>query len=200
MALLAVAAMPGLFRVPARAAQVLGVRVTREQARFLIGMRIVFDAAPARVFAALRDYPAMVRYNPDLRAVRVETTSEPDRVRLFTTVHTCVLLFCKTVRQQQLMTASASADGGGGILQAQLIPQRGAFEGHARWTVEPCRANRSPTCMDVRIVLVPLFWMPPVLGPWLIRRKMQQEAQLTSRGLERIAHGAAALGAAHPGG
>lgn len=39
------------------------------QERFEIGMHIVIDAPSAKVFKALRDYAAMPRYNPDLRAV-----------------------------------------------------------------------------------------------------------------------------------
>ncbi len=183
------------------------MHVTHDQERFLIGMHIVIDATGPQVFRALRDYADMPRYNPDLRAVRVESTSEPDRVRLFTTVHTCVLFFCKTVHQQQVMTATANASGG--ILQADLVAQKGAFEGYGRWAVGPCPVNGAPArlpqrapasqaCMDIQIVLVPVFWVPPVIGPWLVRRKMEQEAQWTSRGLELIAQGAAAPGVANP--
>jgi hypothetical protein len=43
------------------------------------------------------------------------------------------------------------------------------------------------TCLDVRIELVPAFWVPPVIGPWVIRRKMEEEARLTSAGLEQMA-------------
>ncbi len=80
------------------------------------------------VFRALGDYAAMPRYDPDVRGeVRIESTSEPNRVRLSTTIHTCVLLFCKTIRQQQIMTTRAASDGG--TLQADLLPASGAFSG-----------------------------------------------------------------------
>jgi Polyketide cyclase / dehydrase and lipid transport len=174
--------------VPARAAQVLGVRVTREDGRFLIGMRITLDASPPAVFRALQDYSAMMRYNPDLRAVRIQSTGVPGRVRLFTTIHACVLIFCKTMHQEQIMTAIGDADGG--VLEAEILPRGGAFEaGSGRWTVEACPAARATTCLDVRIELVPAFWMPPVIGPWVIRRKMAEEARRTSAGLERMARG-----------
>ena len=172
--------------LPAHAARVVGVHVTRGNGRFLIGMRITIDAAPAAVFRALQDYPAMMRYNPDLRAVRVEPTGVPDRVRLFTTVHTCVLIFCKTLHQEQIMTATAGADGG--VLEAELLPRGGAFKaGDGRWTVRPCPTAPSMTCLRARIELVPAFWVPPVIGAWVIRRKMAEEARRTSRGLEAVA-------------
>ncbi|HEV2270246.1 MAG TPA: hypothetical protein VGR92_12360, partial [Steroidobacteraceae bacterium] len=89
---------------PAFAAQVSGVHVTRDGTRFQIDMHIAIDEPAPAVFRALQDYPAMARFNPDLRSVRVQSTASPDRVRLFTAVHTCVLIFCKTMHQEQIMT------------------------------------------------------------------------------------------------
>jgi hypothetical protein len=170
------------------AAQVVAVQVSRDDGRFLIAMRIIIDASPPAVFRALQDYPAMMRYNPDLRAVRVLSTGIRGRERVITTIHTCVLVFCKTMHQEQIMTARADRDGG--VLKAELLPHGGAFEaGRARWTVAPCPADASVSCLDAQIELVPAFWVPPVIGPWVIRRKMAEEASRTSAGLERTARG-----------
>ena len=174
------------FAMQAHAAQVLSVRVTRDGTRFVIGMHVAIDASPPAVFRALQDYSAMMRYNPDLRAVRVQPTGVPGRVRLFTAVHTCVLIFCKTMHQEQLMTAVANADGG--VLEADLLPHGGDFkEGYARWTVGACVMTHATTCLDARIELVPAFWVPPIIGPWVLRRRMAEEARRTSAGLEVVA-------------
>lgn len=179
----------------AHAAQVSEVRVSRNGARFLIDMHMVIDAPPPAVFRALQDYATMARYNPDLRSVRVELTAAPDRVHLFTTVHVCVLIFCKTMHQEQVMTATASVDGGS--LDAKLVPHGGDFKGgHGRWIVRPCPTARAATCMDVRIELLPAFWVPPVIGPWVLRRKMDEEARRTGAGLELSARSLAAAQAA----
>jgi hypothetical protein len=183
-----VLALLGLSTTRTYAAQVLDVQVTRDGGRFLIGMHIAIDGAAPEVFLALQDYAAMPRYNHDLRAVRIEATSEPNRVRLFTTAHTCVLLFCKTVQQEEVMTATADASGG--VLEADLVREHGAFEGHGRWTVRPCGVQQSPACMDIRIELAPAFWVPPIIGPWLIRRKMYEEARQSSVGLEQMVQAA----------
>jgi hypothetical protein len=170
--------------IPAQPAEVSSVHVARQQSRFLIDMHLAIDEPPAAVFRALEDYAAMARYNPDLRSVRVEKTASPDRVRLFTTVHACVLIFCKLMHQEQIMTATPRPDGG--TLHADLVG--GDFKGgYGLWVVRPCPANRAVSCMDVRIELVPAFWVPPVIGPWVIRRKMDEEARRTSAGLERTA-------------
>lgn len=172
----------------AHAAQVLSVQVTRDGARFLIGMHMAIDAPPPAVFRALQDYSAMMRFNPDLRAVRVQPTGRAGSVRLFTTIHACVLVFCKTMHQEQIMTAVSSTDGG--ALEAELLPYGSDFKaGHARWTVTACDSARSIACLDARIELVPAFWVPPVIGPWALRREMAEEARRTSVGLEVVARG-----------
>jgi hypothetical protein len=104
---------------------------------------------------------------------------------LFTTVHVCVLLFCKTMHQEQVMTATANARGG--ILQAELVPQDGAFKGMGHWVVDSCPQDRPQSCVEAQIELVPIFWVPPVIGPWLIRKKMYEEALRSSVGLEQVA-------------
>lgn len=169
----------------ASAAQVSDVQVKRDGARFRIDMHLIIDASAPAVFRALQDYAAMARYNPDLRAVRVKPTHTPDRLRLFTTIHACVLIFCKTMHQEQIMTARTGADGG--TLDAELVPHGGDFKGgHGVWIVRPCSAGRTMTCMDVQIQLVPAFWVPPVIGPWVLRRKMDEEAHRTVTGLEQV--------------
>ena len=173
----------------AHAAQVLDVQVMHVGSSFLIGMRITIDAPPRAVFRALQDYSAMMRYNPDLRSVRIKSSGVPGRVRLFTAIHTCVLIFCKTMHQEQLMTAVAGADGG--VLEAAFLPDGDFKAGSGRWNVEACPAAASETCLDARIELVPAFWVPPVIGPWVIRRKMLEEARRTSAGLESLARGSA---------
>ena len=179
------------FAMQAHAAQVLDVHVMRDGERFVIGMRFGIDAPPPAVFRALQDYSAMMRYNPDLRAVRVHPTGIPGRVRLFTAVHTCVLIFCKTMDQNEIMTAIANSDGG--VLESELLPGGGDFKaGSARWSVGSCRTARWMTCVDARIELVPAFWVPPVIGAWVLRRKMAEEARLTGTGLELVAQGAKA--------
>ena len=169
----------------ARAAQVLSVQAMRRGAAISIDLRLALDAPAPAVFRALRRYDAIGRYEPDLRAMRIETTADPNRVRLFLTLHSCVLLFCKTLRQQQIMTASPRRDGG--VLQAEFVPANGAFRGTGRWVVAACSAGAGRTCMDVHIDLVPLFWLPPMIGRWLIRRKMYEQALHISNGLEQLA-------------
>ncbi len=139
----------------------------------------------------------MPRYNPDLRRVRVEPTGQPDRVRLFVTVHACVLIFCKTLHQEQIVTAKPDTDGG--VLRARLLPQGGSFRsGHARWRVRPCTRDGARSCLTAHLELQPAFWVPPLIGPWILRDKMAEEARRAGIGLEHVARRLMARGESAP--
>ena len=171
---------------PADAAQRLAVRVIRDGARFEIATRMAMHAPPWAVFAALRDYTALPRYNPDIRRVRIEPTGRPGRLLVTTTFHACVLLLCKTLRQTALMTATPAVDGG--VIRAVFVPGRGDFrDGQAYWRVSACRGGRNATCLQVRMSLRPAFWVPPLIGAWLLRRQLTQEARRSADGIDQLA-------------
>jgi hypothetical protein len=166
-------------------ARILDVQVRRQGPRFSIKLQMTFRESPRAVFAALQDYHAMPRYNHDLRAVRVEPTSVPGTVMLFTAVHACVLVFCRTLHQTQLMTGAA--DTHGGTLRALLLPGGSFRSGHARWIVRPCTPRHALTCLDLHIELEPAFWVPPLIGPWALLRTMIEEARRSGMGLMHVA-------------
>ncbi len=170
----------------AHAARVLSVAVHRQGSVFLIGMRLRVAAPPAAVFRALQDYAALPRYTADVRSVRTVPLGPPGRVLLFTIVHSCVLFFCKTMHLEQRMTAMPDAHGG--VLRSVLLTPGSDFrEGRGRWTVRACNTRRAHSCLEVRIRLVPDFWVPPLIGPWLIRRSLREQARLAAAGLQRLA-------------
>ncbi len=170
----------------AHAARLLSVAVHRHGSLFLIGMRLRVAAPPAAVFRALQDYTALPRYTADVRSVRIVQLGPPGRVLLFTLVHACVLFFCKTMHLEQRMTAVPEAHGG--VLRSVLLTPGSDFrKGRGRWTVRACPARGAQSCVEVRLRLVPAFWVPPLIGPWLIRRSLREQARRAAAGLQRLA-------------
>lgn len=172
----------------AQAAQVQSVHVTHHHAEFVVRMQVRIDAPPPAVFRALQDYRAVSRYNPNLRLDRIRRSSNPDHLRLYTTLHACVLFFCKTLRQEQLIEVHGTARGG--VMQATLIRPLNDFKyAVGRWIVGPCAAHPATTCMQVRFAFIPRFWIPPLIGPWIIREHAFAAARRASAGLQKLALG-----------
>src|SRR3546814_6184254 len=58
-------------------------------------------------------------------------------------------------------------------LDALVIPALSNLRyGKAHWQLERCDAQ---TCLNFSAELEPDFWVPPLLGPWLIKRTMRRE-------------------------
>jgi hypothetical protein len=76
-----------------------------------------------------------------------------------------VLFYCRDITQSQDMVQSP-----GYLIEATVLPQDSDFRrGRAQWRLI---AEGDTTLMYFRAELVPDFFLPPLIGPWLIRREM----------------------------
>jgi hypothetical protein len=91
-----------------------------------------------------------------------------------------VYFFCKTVHQVQDVTEVP-----GRYISASVLPAMSDFRhGVARVYMWPEGAH---TRIRVLAEVEPDFWIPPLIGPWIISRKLHSEALETMRNLERLA-------------
>ncbi len=167
---------------PAKGVQVRSLTVGRHADTYTVTLRARLRATPRRVYAALTNYKALPRLNPAIRSVKVSPApaSGPGAERVATVVHACVWFFCKTLHQMQLMTP-----GAGYRLTAETIPAHSDFRsGHAQWSVAACDGQ---TCLRFKARVQPDFWIPPLIGPWLLQRKLRDETLITLHGLLRLA-------------
>ena len=185
---LALFGLLALAAAPVRAAQVRSLSVHESAGVYTVDMRARLNAPPRAIYAALTDYRALPRINPAIRSVRVLPSVHGARsVRVATVLRACVWFYCKVLHQVQRMTAKPPHE-----LKAVVLPARSDFRsGRARWTVEPCKHE---SCLAFHATLEPDFWVPPLIGPWLIQKKLRSEAEVTARGLERLARARATAG------
>lgn len=179
--------MRGLFAAalcgcagPALAAQIESLKVTQDGARYRTEMRVLLDVPAAAAYAVLTDYTLLARINPQIRQVEVLSGKAPAPARLRTLVRLCVGLLCKQVEQVQDMMQPAATE-----LQARVIPEKSDLAyGVADWRFVP-EGGHSRLYFNAEIE--PKFWVPPLIGPWLVRRALTHEAITTSTGIEAAA-------------
>ena len=90
----------------------------------------------------------------------------------------CILVFCKQVEQMQRVVQVDSR-----TVEAVMLPGQGDFRtGFARW-----RFGGDGTATELYFTeeLEPDFWVPPLIGPWLIERKLVREVTETVRYIEQ---------------
>ena len=97
-------------------------------------------------------------------------------------MHTCILFYCRritlieTVNEYNMNTVIA-----------MVIPTESDFEfGESNWQV--ISLNDQATQLSLTSQLQPKFWIPPVIGPWLIKKKMIRELYVMVDRLELLAN------------
>lgn len=176
-----------LLARPAPAFDVESVDVARANPRYRVALQVRLNVPARSSWATFVNPLNLPQINPAVREVRVMDRRGTQATRLYTRVEICIALVCRRLEQVQDLRYTPRADGG--EMQADVIPQLSDFRyGHARWHFRDCDAQ---TCLSFEAELEPAFWVPPLIGPWLIQRTLHAETIKTSRGLERLAQATA---------
>lgn len=178
--------LTGLFLVASSTAvayQLDRLEVQHEAARFSIELHVKLDVPATDAYAAFADVNRLPAINPAVKIARLIQGAPAGASRVYTDIRVCVAFFCRHLEQVQDMRYAPGASGG--VISAKVIPELSNLRfGEARWTLDNCAGR---TCLVFVAQLEPAFWIPPVIGPWLIQRKLREEAMQTSAGIERAA-------------
>jgi hypothetical protein len=172
-----------LAAAPTPAAQIQSLTVTHTGARYKVDLQVKLQAPAAAAYAVFAAPGSLPQINPAVQEVDLLKRTGDDQARLYTEVRVCAALFCKTLHQVQEMHYAPRPDGGD--LEADVLPGMSDFRyGHAQWHFRP---DGPATQLHFTAEMEPAFWIPPLLGPWLVERSLHSEAERTSAGIERLA-------------
>jgi hypothetical protein len=139
------------------------------------------SAPEPRVRALLTDYNHLGRVNPAIEVSEILFTRAPGDYRVRTVTEACVWFYCKRIHQVQDVIEAAD-----GSVTATVIPEQSDFRyGYARLHLWQ---QAGGTRVLIRSEVEPAFWIPPIIGPWLIQRKLRSEALESVQNLERVAN------------
>jgi hypothetical protein len=86
-------------------------------------------------------------------------------------------MFCKRVVQVQDVTRPGEY-----VIEAVIVPSVSDFRsGFARWQLRP---QGESTLLSFSHRFEPDFWVPPVIGPWIIKRTLISEVAETAMYIE----------------
>lgn len=159
----------------ATAATLERVEFEQTEQHYVASMWIRLDVPAAEAFAVMTDFDALPRLNPSI----IEAEMVADN-RLRTVVSMCVLFFCKRVQQVQVVTMPGELR-----LTMRILPEQSDLKfGTASWHFVPLGPKQSRIVF--RAEIAPDFWVPPLIGPWLIENKITEETLITSEGIETL--------------
>lgn len=163
----------------AHAGEVLSSHVDYDDGHYLLDMKMRIDAPLPRVRETLTDYANITAINSSVVESSVLISAHPNyRVRVVT--EGCVWFFCKRMTQYQQVNELDS-----GYIVIVLDTSSGDFTyGRLLWHIQ---ADEEQTRVSFSGDLVPDFWVPPLIGPWLLSGVLEEETRKTVEGLERLA-------------
>lgn len=157
-----------------------GLTVSREQEAFEVRFEAVVAAPPERVFAVLTDFDRLQRLNPAIVESRRLAPTAGNGVRVRTVLEGCVAFFCRRMRRVEAVRSSDQR-----LIRTRILPEESDFRsGRSRWELA---AITGGTRVRYRARLVPDFWVPPVIGPWAIKRTLRSGFRTLVQRLERLA-------------
>ncbi|HYQ72093.1 MAG TPA: hypothetical protein VET88_09230 [Gammaproteobacteria bacterium] len=171
-----------LLLVPAGAVagDILAASATHVDGRYKLSIRARIDAPRELVHRTITDYSNLAAINPDILASELLETTPAGVSTVRTVIEVCILVFCKQVQQLQRVT-HPDLD----TIEAVIVPEGSDFRsGFARWQLSSPTA--ATTVLQFNEIFEPDFWVPPVIGPWLIQRKLVREVAETAAYIEAL--------------
>jgi len=167
------------WSVGAVAGQVLTTLVTHQGGSYFIEVDALVQAPEPLVRAVITDYNNLQQVNPAIEISTILKRFRQGEFRVETVTEACVLVFCKRLHQVQDVIEAAD-----GSIKATVIPEKSDFRyGYAHVNLWQ---QATGTRVLVRSEVEPDFWIPPLIGPWLIKRKLRSETRETITNLERV--------------
>ena len=156
------------------------VVVTYESGRYALEAEAYMDAPRESIFAVLMDYDRMGRLSSAYKEYGFLDPAPDGTPVVFTRMEGCVLVFCRSLRRVERLEGNAP-----GYIRTVMLPAESDFSyGISEWWLEP---EAEGTRVVYHLELEPDFWVPPVIGPWLLQRRLARGGAAAVDRIERLA-------------
>ena len=147
---------------------------------YTIAFDMQLDADAAQVRALMTDYDHLDRLSDIVIDSHVLDVPANGSKRMQLDMRACVWIFCRTLRRVQDVTTLEDGD-----LSTRALPERSDFsQAVERWHIE---ATPRGTRIRYNAQLAPNFFVPPLLGPYLIKQAIRRELLSAAQHLEALA-------------
>lgn len=141
------------------------VSIDHDDGRYRLTSSTYLDAPREAVFQVLTDYQQFERISSVFEESRYLPPDADGTPMVYTRLEGCLLFFCRSVERVERLETEAP-----GFIRTTADPARSDF----RYARSEWRLESEQACTNVlySIELEPDFWVPPVIGPWMIKRHL----------------------------
>jgi hypothetical protein len=173
-----------VLSAPVRTATVDTLEVTKSHGRFQLVAETYLDAPAADIHAVLLEYDddLFSRISSVYKESRYLAPAEDGTPIIYTRMEGCILFFCKSMARTERLELIPPY-----IIRTTALPEQSDFDySYSEWILVP---DGHGTHMRYELVMDPKFWVPPVIGPWFIKRAISAGGLRAVQRIERIARG-----------
>lgn len=154
--------------------------VTRKGPEYLVTLDAVVTGESRRLFQLVADYNHWPRLNSAILESELIRSTDEFHHTVRSVTHACIIFFCRDITQLQDIVELENMG-----IDARTIPDQSDFrQGIVEWRIEPTDQEHSHISVYAR--LEPDFWIPPLIGPWIVKYVLRREALETIESLEKL--------------
>ncbi len=144
------------------------------------------NAPREAIFEVLTDYDRFGRISSTYKEYGFLEPDDDGVPIIFTRMEGCVLFFCVSMtRVERMITTRPS------FIRTDALPEKSDFKSSvSEWTLEP---EENGTSMTYSLTVEPDFWIPPLIGPWVLKQRLARGGAGAINRIERIAREEASL-------
>jgi hypothetical protein len=162
------------------AGEVIDSTIGENQGVYQLHIDMILDAPFKDVRHVITDYRHIYRINPSIVESEVLPTQDKSTTRILTLINDCVLFFC-----QDLLRVENVRELGDNNIYSVIVPQlSNVRSGNAHWQI---RSMGDKTRVIYDMTLEPGFFVPPLIGSYIVRNKIRKLALISLNNIERLA-------------
>lgn len=171
----------------AGAADLRQIEVTYEDGIYTVESEVWFDVGRAALYDVFSRWDLSAEFSSAIVEARDIIPEDGSGRGFYVRNRGCFLFFCKTVERYGSVTAVPPVE-----LSASADPARSDFEiSDEHWTFA---AEDGGTVVRYTLRMKPGFWVPPLIGPYVVKRKLRDDGGEALDRIERMARERAADG------
>ena len=169
-----------LWLSTASAAEMRSIDVEHHKGRYTVSSEVWFDATVKQVFEVFRHWDLSTQFSSAIVESHDIAADEYGRPGYYVRNEGCVLFFCRSFVRQGHVELEVNEE-----LRAFADPEISDFKlSNETWTFV---AEKGGTVVRYRLLMEPDFWVPPGIGPYLIKRKFRNNGGDAIDRIEAIA-------------
>jgi hypothetical protein len=162
------------------AGEVIKLAVSDSQGVYQVALEMILNAPVNDVYAVITDYAHIYRVDSSIVESKILDAPDPSVTRVKTVINDCVLSFCRDIRRVEDVRQVGDHN-----IYAVIVPQlSNVRSGATHWQLYPIGDK---TRINYDMTLEPGFFVPPLVGDYLVEKKIKEETLSCFNNIERIA-------------